>query len=103
MRHDRDYWRLHVEAWRASGLSQGQYSKKHGMRKRTLGHWAWKLGRTAAASQGSLVEVGRAPLAEQSSARPIELMVEGRYLLRVWPGTRGSDIREVVTALEPRR
>jgi hypothetical protein len=99
MRHDRNYWRHHVEAWRASGLSQGQYSKKHGLRKRTLGHWSWKLGRAAATS---LVEVGRTRLTEETPARPIELVVEGRYLLRLWPGVARTHMSEVLSVLEGR-
>jgi hypothetical protein len=100
MRHDRNYWRQHVEAWRASGLSQGQYSKKHGLTKRTLGHWSWKLGHAAGAT--GLVEVGRTSLGEQASARPIELVVEGRYLLRLWPGVERTHMSEVLSVLEGR-
>jgi hypothetical protein len=39
------YWRVHVEAWRASGQSRGEYCAAHGLARKTFGWWAWRLGR----------------------------------------------------------
>ena len=31
------YWRVHVEAWRASGQSRGEYCALHGLSRKTFG------------------------------------------------------------------
>ena len=39
------YWRVHVEAWRASGQSRAEYCAAHGLSRKTFGWWAWRLDR----------------------------------------------------------
>ena len=39
------YWRVHVEAWRSSGQSRGEYCALHGLSRKTFGWWAWRLNR----------------------------------------------------------
>ena len=39
------YWRVHVEAWRDSGQSRGEYCALHGLSRKTFGWWAWRLDR----------------------------------------------------------
>src|SRR4051794_41785696 len=49
------YWRVQVEAWRASGQSRGEYCAAHGLSRKTFGWWAWRLdrqGRPAPAGTG---------------------------------------------------
>ena len=99
MRHGRDFWHSHVEGWRASGLSQTQYCRKHGLTKGTLGYWSWKLKSLATTD---LVEVGRSEARRETPGRPIELVVEGRYLLRLWPGVERGHMSEVLSVLESR-
>ena len=66
-----------------------------------MGYWVSALKRTAA-EKSDLVEVGRAPIKEQRSSSPIELIVGGRYLLRLWPGMEPAHLREVLSVLERR-
>ena len=102
MKHDREFWNHHVENWRASGLTQREYCRRHRLTKGTLGYWASSLkGPKAVGSQ--LVEVARAEVREQLARSPIELVVEGRYLLRLWPGMEPGHMREVLSVLETRR
>jgi hypothetical protein len=102
MKNGREFWAAHVTAWRRSGLSMGRYSARHRLAKGTLGYWSCKLKREQQGA-GELVELPAARATTIDMERhPIELVVEGRYLVRVWPGTVGADIREVVTALEQR-
>ena len=98
MRHGREWWIRHVDAWRSSGLSQAEYSKRHGLVASSLARWASNLRREAG---GSLVEVGKG-LAAQVRERPIELMVDGRYLMRLWPGFNRDHLGEVLSVLEDR-
>lgn len=107
MKHGRDFWKEHVNAWRRSKLSQRMYCEQKGLAKRTLGYWSCKLKRQKG-GEGSLVEVSRTRLNHESVqpeavSRPIELLVEGRYLLRVWPGTGKDHLSEVLAVLERRR
>lgn len=51
------FWRRHVEAWRASGLTQKRYSAKHGINALTLAHWSYLLKRKASTPGQALVPV----------------------------------------------
>ncbi len=101
MKHDREFWTRHVESWRASGLTQKAYCARRRLAKGSLGYWASTLGRQKAEESG-LVEVGRAEVKPQRSNCPLELEVEGRYLLRLWPGLDPAQLREVLSVLEHR-
>jgi hypothetical protein len=101
MRHDSEFWSHQVENWRASGLTQREYCRRHRLTKGTLGYWASRL-KGAKAAGSPLVEVARAEVRQQRPGSPIDLVVEGRYLLRLWPGTDPGHMREVLSVLESR-
>jgi len=101
MKHDRKFWIRHVEGWRSSGLSQRSYCRRHHLTKGTLGYWSSKLKRPQAAAR-KLVEVGRAEVKEHRPSSPIELVVQRRYLLRLWPGIDPEHMRDVLSVLETR-
>ena len=102
MRHDREFWTRHVHTWRASGLTQASYSRRHRLSRGTLGYWASALKRSEAVAV-PLVEVGRTDVAQQRSGSPVELSLEGgRYLLRIWPGVEPAHLRVVLSILESR-
>lgn len=46
------------------------------------------------------MEVGRAEVKDQDQRPPIELVVERRYLLRLWPGIDPGHMRDVLSVLE---
>ena len=99
MKHDRDFWMRHVKGWRSSGLTQTQYCRRHGLLKGTLGYWSSVLNKPRVTGP-ALVEVGRTDKPEGRHS-PIELMVERRYLLRLWPGMQPEHLRDVLSVLEP--
>jgi hypothetical protein len=101
MKHNREFWSRHVRDWRASGLTQVAYCRRHRLAKGTLGYWASTLKKPKA-SGGQVVEVGRAEAKEQGRGSPIELIVERRYLLRLWPGMEPGHMRDVLSVLECR-
>ena len=101
MKHDREFWTRHVESWQASGLTQKAYCAGRRLSKGTLGYWASTLGRRKAALT-ELVEVGHTEVKSQKSDCPIELAVQGGYLLRLWPGVTPAHLREVLSVLECR-
>lgn len=98
MRHGREWWRGHVEAWQTSGLSQAEYGRRHGVVACSLARWASKL---RSETGNGLVEVAKGLPAEVKE-RPIELVVDGRYLMRLWPGTDRHHLGEVLSVLEDR-
>ncbi len=102
MKHDREFWTRHVEGWRASGLTQRMYCQRHRLRKGTLSYWNSTLKKKKT-SESQLIEVGHAELKEKRPSSPIELVVEGRYLLRLWPGMEPTHMREVLSVLECRQ
>ncbi len=99
MKHDREFWTRQVKDWRASGLTQGQFCRRHRLVKGTFGYWASFLKRPGA-SGAALVEVGRTETKPAEPRSPIELIVERRYLLRLWPGMGAEHLREVLSVLE---
>ena len=99
MKHNREFWARHVKGWRASGLTQRQYCRRHRLQKGTLGYWASALKKSKAGGS-ALVEVGRAQVQTEKRRSPIELVVERRYLLRLWPGTDSDHLRDVLSVLE---
>lgn len=40
-----DFWNEHIRAWRMSGLTQGEYCKRHGLKVASLGYWKDKQRR----------------------------------------------------------
>ena len=100
MKRDREFWTRHVKRWRSSGLTQAQYCRRHRLLKGTLGYWSSTLSERRKAGS-TLVEVGRAPVKPEQRRSPIELVVERRYLLRLWPGMEPDLLRDVLSVLEP--
>ncbi len=94
MKQGREWWIRHVAAWQASGLSQAEYCRRHDVVVGSFGRWASKL---RSESGTSLVEVSKG-----LPTRPIELVVDGRYLMRLWPGTDRHHLGEVLSVLEDR-
>ena len=101
MKRNREFWTRHVRGWRASGLTQAQYCRRHRLLKGTLGYWASTLKKSKATGS-ALVEVGRTEVQAQEQRSPIELMVERRYLLRLWPGMEPGHLRDILSVLERR-
>ena len=102
------YWRVHVEAWRASGQSRAEYCAAHGLSRQTFGWWAWRLdrqGRPGPAAHFLPVEVadvcdrdaaGAAPVGDETR---IEIALPDGVMVRVGRGVDGEALRRVLTAL----
>ena len=79
MRKGREYWNGHVEA--------------------SLRYWVDKLSARESQELVELEAVGvGGEAAEQRAA--IELVVDERYVLKLWPSMRAAHLREVLAALE---
>jgi len=81
-------WRRHVAGWRASGLTQRQYSQRSGLNVHTLAHWSRRLGqpvRDVGKSQ-ALVPLRVTPVITQLSPSSVDLHY-GAWRLSVPSGT----------------
>ena len=97
-----EHWAAHVAAWRRSGLSQREYCDRHGLVKRTMSHWVWRLKAVELEQvEQPMVELA-APAGEPfASDEPAAIELEiGRYLLRLRPGIDSTHLREVIEVLE---
>ena len=107
MRHDREYWSRHVEEWRGGELTQKAYCERHDLVYGTMNYWTRKLrSREAGGDDQRLVELGAGSeetLSGSNHGAAIELVVAGRYLLRLWPGNEPEHLREVIAVLESQR
>ena len=101
------YWRVHVEAWRDSGQSRGEYCALHGLSRKTFGWWAWRLDRqerSASADTAAhflpveIAEVGDPDEGGAVEAR-IEIALPDGVRVRVGRGVDGAALRRVLTAL----
>lgn len=54
-----DFWREHVAKWRASGLSQAEYSRQTGISIKSMGYWKRRFERDRAPSPPVIVPVPR--------------------------------------------
>jgi len=105
------YWRVHVEAWRASGQSRAEYCAAHGLSRKTFGWWAWRLdrqGRPAPAAPrahflpveitgvGGPDEVAVTPTTDDTR---IEIALPDGVTVRVGRGVDGEALHRVLTAL----
>jgi transposase len=103
------YWRVHVEAWRASGQSRAEYCAAHGLSRKTFGWWAWRLdrqGRPAPADTAAHflpVEVADVCDPDQGGAAPVEARIEialpDGVRVRVGRDVDGAALRRVLAAL----
>ncbi len=101
-RHGREYWSQQVAEWRSSGLSSKAYSERHGLPYSSLCRWAGKSRQSSGPESQRLVELGQRGGGAEPGAT-IELVVGQRYVLRLRPSVRATDLREVLEALEGER
>ena len=103
------YWRVHVEAWRASGQSRAEYCAAHGLSRKTFGWWAWRLdrqGRPAPADTAAHflpVEIADVGDPDAGGGAPMEARIEialpDGVRVRVGRGVDGEALRRVLAAL----
>jgi hypothetical protein len=67
-----------------------------------VSYWVSTLKKAGNAS-ATLVEVGHATVQDPRPRSPIELVVAGRYLVRLWPGMQPTHMQDVLAVLERER
>jgi hypothetical protein len=104
----RGKWAELVKRWAESGLKAAEFARREGLNAGTLSYWKWRLRRegrrTGLARRGS----GRAPaFVEVVAALPvvadrIEVVVDGRDVVRVPDGFDDATLRRVIAVVRER-
>lgn len=107
------FWREHVEAWRASGQSRGDYCAAQELSRKTFGWWAWRFDRerrpaAALPDAGHFlpVEVAAIPTALEvpdvtraGADERIEIALPDGVAVRVGAGFDAAALRRVLGVL----
>lgn len=101
-------WSELIKRWSESGLTAAEFSQRERLNAGTLSYWKWRLRRegrrtTALARRGS----GRAPaFVEVVTTLPvadrIEVVVDGKHVVRVPDGFDDATLRRVIAVVRER-
>ena len=112
--HTRDWWRRFIGDWPGSGLTQAEYCRRHGVRLGSFSWWRFRVRQERDSvtpkrdGVSGFLPVRIVPpaankstsLPASSSAAPVEIVLSGDRLVRVYPESDLSFVRRVVEALE---
>jgi transposase-like protein len=101
-------WSELVRRWSESGLTAAEFARREGLNAGTLSYWKWRRRRegrrTALARRGS----GRAPTFVEvvaplpAVADRIEVVVDGKHVVRVPDGFDEATLRRVIAVVQER-
>ena len=114
-RAGREEWAKRVQRWQESGLTAGEFARETGLKASTLSFWKWRLKREQEAPPATrgkkprnpvksavrFVEIS-APVGIGSDVGMMELVVEGRYVVRIGCEFDGAVLSRLLDALEQR-
>ena len=93
----RRYWERHIQSWRASGLSQTEYQRRHNLSKWQFVYWKKKLDRPVSSAEVSLVPIS---LPQFMPTAPLSLIVNGRYRIEISEGFQPSVLEQVLRVVD---
>ena len=104
LREKRRFWKAHIEAWKAGGLKQSRYCRRHDLKLHQFVYWRKKYDPASTAAPVSLVRVDlpaqtfhrRVP----SPARPLRLIVGGDRRIEVERDFDSVALRQLIQTLE---
>ena len=109
-----EHWQQHIAAWQASGITQADYCKKHGLVPHTFWYWKKKFSPMPPSSAPAAVPVApfipltimEAPQADRmpdAAADPrvaaISVHVGCRYRIDLLPGFDPATLRQALAIL----
>lgn len=93
------YWSQHIEAWKASGLSQRAYCKREGIAVSTLQWWCRRLRGNGRAETLQFVPVA-VPANPDVRDEPIEIVLLSGRRLRLSAPRDETELARLVRLLE---
>jgi len=91
-----DEWRALVTQWKASGLTAGEFGARHGLSRKLLHNWAYRLGLTAASKRKTetpVVKAARSGGTDTSAVRLLRIVGRGNPAHAGEPKTERAAIR----------
>ena len=89
----RRYWERHIQSWRASGLTQTEYQRRHNLSKWQFVYWKKKLHKPTVSDEMTLVPI---PLPSASTTVPLNLIVNERYRIEISEGFQPAVLEQVL-------
>lgn len=108
MRDGREVWAQRVQRLRDSDLTTAEFAAALGINPRTLTYWKWRLGKEERLEterngrkkpKAMFVEVTAGAPAPVGGAPPIEIVLDGRIVVRVPRDFDAEVLRRVVALL----
>ncbi len=93
----RRYWKKHVEAWRASGLPQARYCRRHNLKVHRLVYWRKKFTRKTKEAV-SFVQIKLADDFQPLRAAAIKVAV-GSFRIEVERGFDPDTLKQLIDTL----
>lgn len=90
-----------VRAFRSSGMSAPEFSRKHGIHFTTLYHWMRSIGKRTALGGFRRVKISESPLMGLGSTVVAEIGFTDGAQVRVMRGCREEELSMILKALIP--
>jgi hypothetical protein len=93
-----------VGQWRASGLTAGEFARRHGLSEQSLRWWAWRLG-TRRGRKKPTPEVSPLTFVEMTGAvqkEPLEVVLVSGVRVRVPADFEQSSLERLLDVVERR-
>ena len=99
------FWCAHVEAWRASGVSQSRYSREHGIRQSGLSYWIRRFKTPATPLPlPNIVEISAATVVQavrsMPDPAPLTLLIADRFQLDIRDDFHAHILEKLIRTLE---
>ena len=93
------YWQAHVDAWRASRVSQREYCNRYGLALSTFSLWRRRLA-AGTPTRLEIVPIHRAVFAGVPPA--VIVVAGGRYRVEIADGIQAETLRTILDTVEGR-
>jgi hypothetical protein len=94
----RRYWRMHLDAWRASGLNQVGYCRQHDLSRFQFQYWKRRFQPSAALP--SFIELPLSPVVAHKPYHALRLIVDNRYPILVERDFDPVALRQLIGVLD---
>jgi hypothetical protein len=102
--HKERFWRTMLQRWRQSGLSVRDFCARHDLALPSFYAWRRTLVQRDALVQFVPVRLAAEPTTTTTNgAAALELLLDGRRLLRIGPGFDAATLKRLLAVLEEER